>query len=119
MKEDPRLKDFTGTVVYTKEINISTVTKTILNLDNVQGISELSVNKQLVGIKWYGRRVFDITKWLQAGSNEIEVRVVTTMGNYLKTLKKNESAQFWVNRPGREQEIQSMGLIGPVQLYNY
>ena len=119
MKEDSRLKDFTGAGVYTKEINISTVTKTVLNMGNVQGISELSVNKQLVGIKWYGRRVFDITKWLQAGSNEIEVRVVTTMGNYLKTLKNNESAQFWVNRPGREQEIQSMGLIGPVQLYNY
>ncbi|MCO5236622.1 MAG: glycoside hydrolase family 2 [Chitinophagaceae bacterium] len=117
LKDDPDLRNFTGTVVYTKEVNVNTVRNTILNLGNVQGVSELRVNKQLVGIKWYGRRVFDITNRLKPGANEVEVRVVTTMGNYMKTLKDNKVAQYWVNRPGREQEIQSMGLIGPVRLY--
>lgn len=117
MKDDPGLRNFTGTAVYTKTIAIPTQTKTILNLGNVQGVSELWINKQLVGVKWYGRRIFDITNWLKSGNNEIEVRVITSMGNYMKTLTDNKVAQYWVNRPGREQEIQSMGLIGPVRLY--
>jgi hypothetical protein len=39
------------------------------------------------------------------------------MGNYMKTLTGNKVAQRWVNRPGRPQPIQSMGLAGPVTLY--
>ena len=33
---------------------------------------------------------------------------------HMKTLKDNKIAQKWVNRRGREQLYQSMGLIGPV-----
>ena len=44
------------------------------------------------------------------------MKVTTTLGNYMRTLTDNETAQKWVG--GRKtQPEQSMGLIGPVSLY--
>jgi hypothetical protein len=54
---------------------------------------------------------------LQSGENVLEIRVVTTMGNYMKTLKDNGVAQYWTNEKRKDQPIQSMGLLGPVILY--
>lgn len=118
LKEDSDLVHFTGTVIYRKKINVRDLKNLFLNLGQVSGISELFVNGQAMGVKWYGRRIYNISDVVSLGENDVEVRVVTTMGNYLKTLKDNENAQYWVNRPGREQEIQSMGLLGPVDIYN-
>ena len=83
-----------------------------MNLGQVFGITDVFVNQQPVGVKWFGRRIYDLSSFLKPGKNELEIRLTTTMGNYLKTLKENENAQYWVNRPGREQEIQSMGIVG-------
>ena len=117
MKDDPELVHFSGTAIYRKTFNLTNKENYTLNLGKVYGISELKINNRTVGTKWYGRRLFDVTHYLAKGENTIEVVIITTMGNYLKTLTDNESAQYWVNRPGREQEIQSMGMIGPVELY--
>ncbi|MVZ62290.1 glycosyl hydrolase [Sphingobacterium humi] len=118
MKLDDELRDFSGTVVYKKTIDVADVKGATLNLGQVFGITDVLVNQQPVGVKWFGRRIYDLSSFLKPGKNELEIRLTTTMGNYLKTLKENENAQYWVNRPGREQEIQSMGIVGPVQLYN-
>lgn len=118
LNEDPEFVNFTGTALYRKKITVDNSKNLILNLGKVAGVSELFVNGKPVGVKWFGRRIYDISNFVSLGENDIEVRVVTTMGNYLKTLKDNENVQHWVNRPGREQEIQSMGLIGPVDIYN-
>lgn len=117
-KLDDELSHFSGTAIYRKTVEVNQIDNQVLNLGQVFGITELYVNKQPVGVKWFGRRVYPIGEFLMPGKNEIEVRLTTTMGNYLKTLKDNESAQFWLNRTGREQEIQSMGVVGPVELYN-
>ncbi|MDR2283111.1 MAG: glycoside hydrolase family 2 [Sphingobacterium sp.] len=116
-KDDERLVSFSGEAIYKKTIAWSGSTKAVLNLGKVAGISELFVNGRSAGVKWYGRRLYDLSSLLIQGTNNLEVRVTTTMGNYLKTLVNNENAQYWVNRKGREQDIQSMGLIGPVTLY--
>lgn len=118
MKLDDELRDFSGTVIYRKKVTINDPKNQTLNLGQVFGISDLFINGQAVGVKWFGRRIYDISKYLKVGSNDIEIRVTTTMGNFMKTLKDNENAQYWVNRPGREQEIQSMGIVGPVEIYN-
>jgi len=47
----------------------------------------------------------------------LEVKVTTSMGNYMKTLKDNGVAQKWTNERRQDQPIQSMGLLGPVRLY--
>ncbi|NML21744.1 glycoside hydrolase family 2 [Pseudoflavitalea sp. G-6-1-2] len=123
----PQLKDlkeladwvnFSGTVTYRTTIDVTDKSKAQwLNLGKVQGVSTVTVNGKDAGTKWYGRRIYDLSAYLVQGSNTIEVAVVTTMGNYMKTLTDNPVAQYWTNSPKKNQPIQSMGLIGPVTCY--
>ena len=111
--------NFSGTAVYRKTFSAIQGERTILNLGKVYGISDVKVNGTDCGVTWYGHRLYDITNQLKTGENEIEVHVVTTMGNYLmKFVDENKVIQRWMARPGRApQPIQSMGLAGPVTLY--
>ncbi len=118
LKDTPWV-DFTGTVTYRTTVDAgSKPGKMLLNLGKVYGVAELKVNGKDQGVRWYGRRVYDLSDALQPGDNEIEVKVVTTMGNYMKTLTDNPTAQKWTNRKNKEQPTQSMGLQGPVTLYS-
>ncbi len=114
---DTELVNFTGTAVYRRKIDAAGPATAFLNLGQVFGVSEVLVNGTSCGIKWYGRRVYHIAPFLQKGSNDLEVRVTTTMGNYLKTLKDNPTAQKFTVLKTKDQPIQSMGLVGPVTLY--
>jgi hypothetical protein len=53
---------------------------------------------------------------LKKGTNDIEIKVVTTMGNYMKSLTDNPIAQYWTNLARKNQPLNPMGLIGPVSL---
>jgi hypothetical protein len=109
--------DFSGTVIYTKKFNIEQLKPLVLNLGKVWGVSEVILNGQSCGVQWYGNRLYDLSGKLQNGENELEIRVITTMGNYIQTLTDNKVGQKWTNRPGRSQPKQSMGLVGPVKLF--
>jgi hypothetical protein len=113
--------DFTGTVVYTRSFHLDTLpTHTaVLNLGKVWGVAEVKLNGEDCGTSWYGNRLYDLSGKLKVGENELEVKVITTMGNYIQTLKdENPIAQKWTARPGRApQPIQSMGMLGPVTMY--
>ncbi|WP_431216887.1 glycosylhydrolase-like jelly roll fold domain-containing protein [Puia sp. P3] len=118
LKENPGYSAFTGTVLY--RITFTAENGALwkyINLGKVAGVSGLSVNGHDAGIQWYGRRVYRIDNLLQSGQNVLEIKVVTTMGNYMKTLKDNGIAQKWTNEKRQDQPIQSMGLLGPVILY--
>ena len=78
---------------------------------------DVRLNGKELGVQWYGRRLYDLSGALEPGENELEVRVTTTMGNYMKTLTDNKIAQKWTNRKSKEQPQQSMGLLGPVTVY--
>lgn len=47
----------------------------------------------------------------------MEVEVTTSMGNYMKSLTDNPTAQYWTNEGRKIQPLQSMGMIGPVSFY--
>jgi len=83
----------------------------------VWGVSELIINGRSAGVKWYGRRIFPLGDFLVKGLNTIEIKVVTSMGNYMKSLTGNPVAQYWTNEKNKIQPLQSMGLIGPVTVY--
>jgi hypothetical protein len=117
--KDTAYVHFTGTAVYRKTVTVRDTAGATLNLGKVFGLSEVKVNGADCGVTWYGNRLYDISEKLRAGENEIEIHVVTTMGNYMKTLTDSKVAERWVNRPGRPQPIQSMGLAGPVTLYQH
>ena len=119
LKNSETYQHFCGTIVYHKTIDLSKAEKTILDLGLVEGVSEVLVNGQSVGVQYFGRRLYDISDYLQDNTNDIEIRVTTTMGNYLKTFSREENPTTWVyvNHPRREQPLQPMGLFGPVKLY--
>ncbi len=111
-------KEFAGTVVYRTSLELKSLDSggTILNLGKVSGTSQLFVNGTDCGVKWYGNRIYDISDQLHPGSNEIEVRVVTVLGNYMPTLTDNETAQKFTTGK-KEWPTLSLGLLGPVTLY--
>ncbi|GEO12232.1 glycosyl hydrolase [Segetibacter aerophilus] len=115
LKDVPEFVSFSGTAIYRGNLLVADKTKVFfLNLGKVHGVSEVTINNKDLGAQWYGRRIYPIKEHAQTGNNSIEIKVVTTMGNYMKTLKDNAVAQYWTNEKRKDQPIQSMGLIGPV-----
>jgi glycosyl hydrolase family 106( putative alpha-L-rhamnosidase) len=118
LKDLPAFAHFSGTVIYRISLPGNDAVKIqYLNLGKVAGISELTINGQNAGAQWYGHRIYAVGDYWQKGNNTIEVKVVTVMGNYMKTLKDNPIAQYWTNEKRKDQPMQSMGLIGPVTIY--
>ena len=123
LKDSEDYQYFCGTIIYRKTFDMGRdgvhTVSTILDLGLVEGVSEVFVNRQSVGVQYFGCRIYDVTPYLQENTNNIEIRVTTTMGNYLKTFSREENPTTWVyvNHPKRDQPLQPMGLIGPVKLY--
>ncbi len=107
-----KTKDFAGTAIYQKTININNKESRSIDLGHVLGISELSLNGKRLGTRWYGAQVYDISGALKEGENELSVRLTTITGNYLKGLKDSPLAQRWT----RNQPVKSMGILGPVKI---
>ncbi len=109
--------NFTGTVLYRTRFRVEKPDAcAVLNLGRVEGVAEVLLNGEPMGVTWCGRRLYEIAGRVHRGDNELEVRVVTTLGNYMRTLKDNPTAQKWT--AGRKvQPDRSMGLIGPVTIY--
>ncbi|KMQ64477.1 glycoside hydrolase family 2 [Chryseobacterium angstadtii] len=118
LKEIPEYAYFAGTVIYRNSFRLEDKeTAHYINLGNVFGICEVSVNGKELGTQWFGRRIYPVEGLLRNGTNEIEIKVTTVMVNYMKTLKNNEVAQYWTNQKKKDQPLQSMGLVGPVTVY--
>jgi hypothetical protein len=117
IKDIPDFANFSGEIIYRNKINIPEPEVTYLNLGKVWGLCELRINGRDCGVRWYGRRIFEIKDLLKPGINEIEIKVVTSMGNYMKSLTNNPIAQYWTNEKNKIQPVQSIGLLGPVKLY--
>ncbi|HEY4207344.1 MAG TPA: glycosyl hydrolase, partial [Puia sp.] len=117
LKDMPEWTAFSGVITYRIAFTVGRELPGWLNLGKVAGVSEVVLNGKVLEVKWYGRRIFPVTGVVQAGENVLEVKVATSMGNYMKTLKDNPVAQYWTNEKRKDQPIQSMGLIGPVTIY--
>ena len=123
LKDSEEYQHFCGTIVYHKTLDLgrdgACTVSTILDLGLIEGVSEVFVNGQSIGIQYFGRRLYDIRDDLKEGQNHLEIRVTTTLGNYLKTFSREDNLTTWVyvNHPRREQALQPMGMIGPVTIY--
>ena len=105
-------KEFAGEVIYEKTINIDSNNYQQLDLGDVQGVSELTVNGKLIGTKWYGAHVYNIKDVLKKGENNMSIKLNTITGNYMKSLKDNPVAMGWT----RHQDYYPMGIMGPVRM---
>jgi len=117
LKDLPEFVHFSGTVVYRNTFVSDGQSLHFLNLGKVYGVSVVKINGRDCGVRWYGRRIYPVTKYLVTGTNTIEISVVTSMGNYMKSLTDNPIAQYWTNEKNKNQSLQSMGLTGPVTFY--
>ena len=117
LKDIPGWENFCGELLYTNQFTVNEGEEHCwINLGQVYGVCELLINGVVAGTKWYGERQFDLDKFFKPGKNRIEIKIVTTMGNYMKSLKDNPVAQFWTNEGRTIQPLQPMGLIGPVSI---
>jgi hypothetical protein len=119
LKEMTDFIHFAGTVAYTATLQVTNPSAiNFIDLGKVFGIAELTVNGKPIGSTWYGRNAFALEGMLKKGSNQIEVNVTTVMLNYMKSLTANAVAQYWSNNSKRkEQPLQSMGMVGPINLF--
>ena len=110
--DNSKTRDFAGEVIYEKTLTIHSNSYHYLDLGNVQGISELTINGKYMGTRWYGAHIFNIKNALKEGENKLSIKLTTITGNYLKSLSDNKVAQNWT----RHQKYSSMGIIGPVRV---
>ncbi len=110
--KDERTRHFAGEVIYEKTIVVTDTGHTHIDLGDVQGVSELTLNGQNLGTRWYGAHVYPAGKALKKGENKLSVKLTTITGNYLKGLTDNPVAQGWTGR----QDYYPMGVMGPVRL---
>ncbi len=108
--ENKKTKEFAGEVIYEKTININFDKYQYIDLGDVQGVSELTVNGTLIGSKWYGAHLYDINGVLKKGKNKLSIKLTTIVGNYLKSLSDNPVAMGWT----KHQNYYPMGMMGPV-----
>lgn len=118
LKTLPEYVNFSGTITY--QTSFEVLDKNALqfiNIGKVFGISQVAINNQDAGTQWYGQRIFSTENLIKIGTNTLSIKVVTVMGNYMKSLVDNRIAQVWTNEKRRIQPLQSMGLVGPVTIY--
>lgn len=112
LTENNDTKNFAGEVIYEKTINLDENNYQYIDLGDVQGISELSLNGRLIGTRWYGAHTYHIKNALKAGENELSIKLTTITGNYMKSLIDNPIAIRWVG----SQNYYPMGMMGPVRM---
>lgn len=117
IREVPGFETFAGVIIYRNTIELSGPEDLYINPGKVFGVAELMINGKDCGTLWYGRRTFAAGEFLVEGKNLIEIRVATTMGNYMKSLTDNPVAQYWTNEKNKVQPWQTVGLLGPVELF--
>ena len=110
-KARPDLKGFAGVITYEKAFDVRQQVVYFVDLGTVHGISELYVDGQSQGVRWYGRHLYTLREGLAKGRHTLQVKITTIMGNYCKTLD-NPICQAWT----ADQPYSSMGLVGPVRI---
>ncbi len=98
------LLSYSGGARYRKVVTIPKARQVSLNLGEVVASAQVRVNGQLVGVRVSPPWRLDITKFVKAGENQIEVLVCNTLANHYTTI------------PTRYRGQTTSGLLGPVQI---
>jgi hypothetical protein len=112
--QDPQLATFSGVAVYRTEFTAADRSHAMLDLGRVCDISEVSLNGKPLGVRWWGEHRYDTAGALKPGRNVLEVKVTTTLSNYVLSLKDDLVAQRWLLT--RNRKPLPSGLIGPPRL---
>ena len=124
---DEGIKYYSGTATYHKSFSLSKKEiknkKLLLDLGNVQEMASIKINDQQLAVKWSAPFVFDITKYVKAGLNSLEVEVVNMWPNRLildgrlpeeKRLTRTNVNKF--DAEDAEKYLRASGLLGPIKI---
>lgn len=104
------LKYYSGGMIYKKSIVLPdgiSPKRVMLNLGSVVATCEVKVNGEKVGVRMSPPYSVDITKYLCAGENEVEVLVYSTLANHYQT------------QPTPYRGEPTAGILGPVRIEIY
>jgi len=106
---DDAIRNFSGTVTYSTVIENSESQDYICLADVNEGVSELRINGESAGMKWYGNHIYEVGSMWKEGSNRIEIVLTTTLANYCGSLTENQTAMAWTRS---YKTPVSSGLVG-------
>jgi len=109
---DAPVGGFGGTATYRAEFDWGDPSLSLLDLGTVNGISAVRLNGRPLGVRWYGRHLYDASGALVRGRNVLEVEVTTTLGNLMRTRENDAATRRWA---WWFPPIPA-GLVGPVRL---
>lgn len=102
---------FAGTIIYRKEFTADATRRPRwLDLGPIHAVSQVEMNGKALGVRWYGDHLYEVSTALTPGFNHLEIKVVTTLGDYMKSLTNNPIAQAWT----ADTPSYPLGLIGPI-----
>ncbi len=124
---DKGIRYYSGTAIYKKTISIPAAnlqgTTVLLDAGNVLEMASATLNGHRLPVKWYAPFTFDITSYVKAGSNQLEVEVVNLWPNRLIGDSKLPAAQRLTktnivkyDTPGADSLLRPSGLLGPVSI---
>jgi hypothetical protein len=106
------LEGFAGTLTCTTKVQLDKSTNISLELGVLHSVSELWVNGHSLGVRWFGNQTYNLPIIPDEGPTELKLRLTTTLGNYVKTLKGNRTAMDW----SRDTPTYPAGIINDVRL---
>lgn len=114
------ISSFAGTASYRCEFTVDKkwldkYRQAFLDLGTVHDLAEIMVNGKSMGVVWTAPFRADIAPVLQAGKNELEIRVVNTWHNWRLATKFLPVDHSWASRGLNEPPLPA-GLLGPVVL---
>ena len=122
---DPKLKYFSGTLTYTREIELDydrfgNGKHLWLDLGKVCEIAEIELNGQNLGIFWKPPMRLDITAAAKPGKNQLTVRVTNFWPNRIigdQLVRDSERVtQTNIRKLTANTALMPSGLLGPVRL---
>ncbi|MDR1957924.1 MAG: hypothetical protein LBQ54_02575 [Planctomycetaceae bacterium] len=130
LADDNSTQSFAGELYYEKVLDDDVSGYVWLDLGKVHGVSEVAVidadkeadkengagkenidpKTTALGKHYYGRHLYKLPD--NAAGKKLQIKITTTLGNYLKATPQFKSVQHWV----RNQPYAPNGLIGPVKI---
>jgi hypothetical protein len=123
--EDPNIKYYSGPGRYRKTFSLTQKEikgrLLILDLGNVQEMASVTINGHQAQMMWSAPFRLDITPFVKAGANELEVEVMNLWPNRLigdgKLPEEQRLTQTNIRKfdaPDAEKYLREAGLLGPV-----
>lgn len=121
---DESIRYFSGTAVYTTNVEVEDLSgkELYLDLGRVTATAKIKVNGQYAGGVWTAPYRVNVSDLVKEGNNVIEVEVCNTWVNRLigdQLLPANERRVQSIVSPWKaDSPLQESGLLGPVILYS-